>query len=471
MSLFFNRVDELSILEEEYSNKSSSLFVIYGRRRVGKTELVLKFIENKPAVYHLSQKFSIEKQAEDFLEKTCPQAGVYVPKINQWDQALKFITENLGARGKPVIVIDEVPYLIEGDGAATSALQSAWDLYLKDSNMMLILLGSSIGMMETEVLGYKSPLYGRRTGQLKLEPLKFRDTSLFFPGKDMDELVKIYGCVGGIPAYLLKFDSDRTFIENVDQRVLKRATFLYDEAIFLLKEELREPTNYELILEAISKGKSKMSLIADETGISVHNIPKYLRVLINLGLIVKEYPVCLKKNKGKRSASVYKVSDNFFSFWYRYVFPARSELETNRKAVIKKIENSYDAYLGHVFEHVCKQFLQDCNLRQALPFSFEKIGRQWGKIDRRPRGENTYEIDLTALNDEMKHILFVECKWQDLKLKDAKNILAQLKEKSGYVQWNNDERIEYFGIMARKINKKETLRSMGFIAFDLDDFN
>ena len=180
MSLFFNRVDELSILEEEYGNKSSSLFVIYGRRRVGKTELVLKFIKNKPAVYHLSQKFSIEKQAEDFLEKTCPQAGVYVPKINQWDQALKFITENLGARGKPVVVIDEVPYLIEGDVAATSALQSAWDLYLKDSNVMLILLGSSIGMMETEVLGYKSPLYGRRTGQLKLEPLKFRDTSLFF---------------------------------------------------------------------------------------------------------------------------------------------------------------------------------------------------------------------------------------------------------------------------------------------------
>ncbi|MBC2695464.1 MAG: ATP-binding protein [Desulfobacteraceae bacterium] len=120
----------------------------------------------------------------------------------------------------------------------------------------------------------------------------------------------------------------------MDKRVLKRATFIYDEAIFLLKEELREPTNYELILEAISKGKSKMSLIADETGIAVHNIQKYLRVLINLGFIAKEYPVCLKKNKGIRSASIYKVSDNLFSFWYRYVFPVRSELETNRKAVI-----------------------------------------------------------------------------------------------------------------------------------------
>ena len=242
MSIFIDRTEELEFLEAEYARDSSSLVVIYGRRRVGKTELVVRFATGRPSVYYLSQKLDIEHQVEDFLEKTAEQLRTYQPKITKWDTAIKFIAQQI--EGKPVIIIDEVPYLIEGSSAVMSAFQAAWDLYLKDTNVMLVLLGSSIGMMENEVLGYRSPLYGRRSGQIRVEPLKFRHVRYFFPKKDAEEIVRIYGCLGGVPAYLSKFDQELPFIDNVNKNILHRATFLYDEASFLLKEELREPGNY-----------------------------------------------------------------------------------------------------------------------------------------------------------------------------------------------------------------------------------
>ena len=469
MSLFINRKEELAFLESEYAKDSSSLVIIYGRRRVGKTELVLKFGMNKPSVYYLSQKFKLEQQVEDFLEKASEQLGIYQPKITKWDAALKFISQQI--KGKPVIIIDEVPYLIEGSNAAMSSFQAAWDLYLKDANVMVILLGSSIGMMENEVLGYKSPLYGRRTGQIKVEPLKFTHVAHFFPQKSAEEMVQTYGCLGGVPAYINKFDENLSFIDNVNKNILQRATFLYDEATFLLKEELRTPTNYELILEAISKGKSRVSEISDETGIPVQNLPKYLRVLINLGFITKEWPVILKKSRDIKTGSIYALSDNFMKFWYTYVYPARSILEINRDAAILRINTTYDQYLGHIFEDIAKQYIIDLNIAGKLPFAFERIGRQWGKISGKQKGINTYEIDVVALNDSdsSKKIMFVECKWQTLTANNVKRIFTDLKEKSKYVYWYNENRHEYFAVIAKKIENKSELKNDGMIVFDLDD--
>jgi len=471
MSLFINRTQELEFLESEYAKESSSLVIIYGRRRVGKTELVLKFGSGKPSVYYLSQKLDIEHQVEDFLEKTSEQLGIYQPKITKWDGALKFIAEQIKGKGKgkPVIIIDEVPYLIEGSSAAMSAFQAAWDLYLKDANVMVILLGSSIGMMENEVLAYKSPLYGRRSGQIKVEPLKFKHTTDFFPQKSAEEIVRIFGCLGGIPAYLNKFDEKLSFIDNVNKNILNRATFLYDEATFLLKEELREPTKYELILEAISNGKNRVSEISNKTGMPVNNIPKYLRVLIGLGFVTKEWPTTLKKTRDIRTGSIYAISDNFMKFWYTYVYPTRSILEINRDATVSKINDTYDRYLGHVFEDIVKQYLIDQNIANKLPITFERIGRQWGKVPEKKKGKNTYEIDIVALNESSNDILFVECKWRMLTSKNTRSIYNDLKEKSRHVYWNNEGRNEYFAVVAKKIEDKEGLRKDGIMVFDLDD--
>lgn len=468
MSLFVNRKDELEYLESEYIRKGASLIILYGRRRIGKTELVLKFLHNKKGVYYLSQKFKSERQVEDFLDKVCPQIGAYVPKITTWDMALKFISENI--KGKPVIIIDEFPYLIEGDSSTISSFQSAWDLYLKDLDIMVIILGSSIGLMETEVLGYKSPLYGRRTGQMKIEPLKFLNINRFFPKKGMIELAMIYGCLGGVPAYLNKFEEENKFPENIENKILKRATFLNDEAIFLLREELREPANYELILEAISKGKSRVSEIADETGMPIQNVPKYLRVLINLGFVKRLHPVVLKKNRDIKTNTIYEVSDNFLKFWYTFVYPAKSEIEINRSAVISKISENYGSYMGRIFEDISNQFLRELNGLNKLPFIFGKIGRVWGKIHRKEKGQNTYEIDLVAFDDSSDNMLFIECKWQELTLKEAESILDQLKEKSTYIYWKNEIRKDHFCIIAKAIDRKENLREKGYLAFDLEDF-
>lgn len=469
MSLFINRAEELKFLEAEYARDASSLVVIYGRRRVGKTELVLRFAAGKPSIYYLSQKMDLEHQVEDFLEKTAEQLGTYQPRITKWDAALKFILQQI--KGKPVIIIDEIPYLIEGSSAVMSAFQAAWDLYLKDANVMLVLLGSSIGMMENEVLGYRSPLYGRRSGQIRVEPLKFRHVRCFFPEKDAEEIVRIYGCLGGVPAYLQKFDQGLSFIDNVNKNILHRATFLYDEASFLLKEELREPGNYELILEAISRGKNRLSEIANETGIPAHNIPKYLRVLIGLGFLSKEWPVTFRKSREIKTGSIYALSDSFLRFWYTYVFPTRSMLEINREAVVSKIAGSYDHYLGHVFEEIVKQFFIDLNAAGKLPFAFERIGRQWGKVQGKPKNANAYEIDLVALNEDSREILFVECKWQTLTGRGAKKIVQDLKEKSEFVQWQSEERKEYFAVAAKKIENKAELKEKGIMALDLEDIS
>ena len=471
MSLFINRTEELDFLESEYAKDSSSLVIIYGRRRVGKTELALKFGAGKPSIYYLSQKLNLEHQVDDFLQKTSEQLGIYQPKITKWDMALKFIAGQMKEKGKPVIIIDEVPYLIEGSNAAMSAFQAAWDLYLKDANVMVILLGSSIGMMENEVLGVKSPLYGRRSGQIKVEPLKFNHIKHFFPQKSAEEMVQTYGCLGGVPAYLNKFDESLSFIDNVNKNILHRATFLYDETTFLLKEELREPTNYELILEAISKGKNRVFQISDETGMPVNNVPKYLRVLIGLGFVTREWPVTFKKTRDIRTGSIYSLSDNFIKFWYTYVYPTRSILEINREAIVSGIGNSYDRYLGHVFEDIVKQYFIDQNITGKLPFAFERIGRQWGKIHGRQKGTNAYEIDVVALNESSKDILFIECKWQVLEGNDTIRILNELKEKSTFVHWNNEDRMEYFAVVARKIKNKAELREDGIMAFDLDDIS
>jgi AAA+ ATPase superfamily predicted ATPase len=334
---------------------------------------------------------------------------------------------------------------------------------------MLILLGSSIGMMENEVLGYKSPLYGRRSGQIRVEPLRFRHVRHFFPRKDAEEIVRIYGCLGGVPAYLNKFDQSLPFMDNVDRNVLHRATFLYDEATFLLKEELRQPMNYELILEAISRGKNRVSEIANETGMGAHNVPKYLRVLIDLGFLSREWPVTLKKTRDIRTGSVYALSDNFLRFCYTYVFPTRSILEINRQATISGIAESYDRYLGHVFEEIARQYLIDLNTAGKLLFAFERIGRQWGKVRGKQKSDSAYEIDLVSLNDNSKEILFVECKWQTLTEKSANRILQDLKAKSGYVQWHNGERKEYFALVAKSIENKAGLKESGYLAFDLGD--
>jgi AAA+ ATPase superfamily predicted ATPase len=459
MSLFIDREAELGALEKFYGVEGAQLVIIWGRRRIGKTELVAQFVRDKPHFNYLAKKLPLAAQVKDFLKTFCEQTGEYVPDISEWVEGFKFVLGKSATRGKKfVITIDEFPYLIEGDMAVPSVFQAIWDGFLRKENVMLILLGSSVSMMETEVLGYKSPLYGRRSGQLKLEQFDFGKAREFFPRWPIEQAVCAYGILGGVPAYLAKFDPDKGLWVNVEQKILDRTELLYDEPQILLKEELREPTTYQIVLEAIAAGKGRVSEIANLTGIPFYNLPKYLRVLVNLGFVEKRYPVTAKRPRPRDT--FYALKDNFFNFWFRYVWPHRSEIETgNIATVLKKIKSDFGNYIGRfIFEQIALQFLAELNRKGKLPLRFTKAGRWWD------RGE---EIDIVALDEDKREATFIEVKWADLRGRECEKILNQLREKSGLVKWKRVK--ERFGIVARAIEDKGELRRSGYFVWDLED--
>lgn len=457
---FIDREKDLDFLERKYREATAQVIVLYGRRRVGKSCLIQKFIRDKRSVYYLASRTVSDIQISDFMAIAARELGDdRISDLRKdWETLFKYLAES---QNRIVVAIDEFPYLIESDRAVTSIFQRIIDLYLVNSNMLLILCGSSVGMMETEVLGHRSPLYGRRTGQWRLEPMRFRNIAEFLPGYSREELVNAYAAVGGIPFYINKFDDSLDVFENILEKILMKGEILNEEAEFLLREELREPKTYFSILRAISFGNTKFSGIMNYTGLDKNSMTRYLDILRTLGFVRRDVPVT-EKSPEKSKKGLYYIEDNYLNFWFRFVFPHKSEMEEDPAEVLETlIKPYYNRFVSNSFEDISKQFLQDLNREKRLPCRFMRIGRWWHR-DR--------EIDIAALNDETMDILLVECKWQELTKNDAGRILSKLMEKSRHVQWHNDDRVEYYGIIAKQITGKEELRSNGFIAFDLEDF-
>ena len=444
-----NRESETEILEK-FDKERPSLFILYGRRRIGKTELVTHFSKNKKALYFLADQRSVAdnlKELQKIMAKSLDDSLFEKANIKDWVELFEEFSKK--ADPKTVIIIDEFPYLISSDKAIPSIFQKIWDLNLSKRGFFMILLGSSISMMEDQVLNYRSPLYGRRSGQLKLGPLKFRHMKEFLPGYSQENLVNAYSATDGIPLYILKFDNKKTFIENLKENVFKKDQFLYQESEILLKEEFREIGNYSSILKSISFGRNRFGEIAGFTGLDKTLISKYLENLTKVHIIRKEFPVT--ETKEVRN-SHYVFEDNFFNFWFRFVYPNKSLIEEGRQEdLINSIKDSLKQHTSFVFEKVCKEFLWE-----RPPVSFLKIGRWWNKDK---------EIDLVGINEQTKEIIFVECKWQD-KISPNK-ILEGLKEKAKFVEWNNTKRKEYYCVMAKSFSSKPKYENT--FLFDLDD--
>ncbi len=455
---FINRKDELAFLNERFKSDSAELLIIYGRRRIGKTELLLQFAKDKPHLYFLASETSERDNLQEIFKRLYELFKDDVLALEKtWDNLFKYLAK----KNRLIIIIDEFPYLISQNKAIPSLFQRGWDIYLKDSKIFMVLTGSSVGMMEEHTLLYKAPLYGRRTGQWKVEPFKFEELAKFFPHYALEDIIRVYGALDSIPAYLAKFDPQSDFWKNIKENNLKKGSFLYDETDFLLKQELREPKVYKNILKAIALSSTKFSEILNFTGMDKSNLFAYLDVLESLNITEKRIPI-LDKPKSKKGR--YFIKDNFFKFWFRYVLPNLSSLEEgNVDIVLKKIRDDYDNYVGRsVFEHICMDFLWQ--IANKLPFNPEKIGGQWGTTTKEKK-TTSYEIDIVALNDQTKEILFCECKWQDKV--NAKKILEELKEKVKYVQWHNDKRKEYYMIFAKSF--KEKIKEKNLMLFDLKD--
>ncbi len=446
---FIDREPELRALEELYAQDRAHLVLIYGRRRIGKTELVKQFIKGRQSFYFLARKEPMELELDRLLRSFNRKFNVFIEARN-----LEEFFEEVRKFRKLIFVIDEFPYWVEENKSIPSTFQYIWDEILMDSRIVLILMGSSISTMES-LMSYKNPLYGRRTAQIKLSTLRFFHLREAFPRYSWEDLVKVYGTIDGIPAYLQYFGDSMSVEENIERNFYSRVSILYEDAERLLKDELREPVTYLNILRAINEGKTKLTEIANETKVAVTNLPKYLKTLETLDLVYKEFPVTVRQRK---RFGVYRVKDFYYRFWLRFVYPYRDDIEIGAIS-FDDLRRDFNVYLGEVFERVAREFLITLNAEGRLPFRFTKIGRWWDK------GE---EIDLVAVNSLTNEAGFFEAKWKELSRREALRVLRKLKEKSEMVNITGEKR--HHGLIARHVEGKEKLRGEGYLVFDMGDF-
>lgn len=426
--MFIGREFELSNLNKLYMKNDFQFVVMYGRRRVGKTTLINAFCKDKPTIFYVAEEHNDKMSLQSFSEKILDYFDMkdFISTFESWEKAFMFLAKQ-AKDNQLVLVIDEFPYVAASNKTIPSLLQNLIDHHLKDTKLFFIICGSSMSFMEKEVLSYKSPLYGRRTAQFRIEPFNFYESSKFFSNYSTEDKVKAYGILGGIPQYLLKFSDKISVDENIKNELLNKSSYLYEEPKNLLKQELREPATYNSIIEAIAKGSSKLNEIATKIGEDSDKCAKYIKTLLELRIVAKETPIGEKENSRK---SIYKIEDNLFKFWYKFIFDNTSLIEQQLTDYVydKKINPELNTYLGLIFEDICSHYLIEKNKKLELPFVFEKIGRWWGT---NPLKHQQEEIDILAA--DKTNALFCECKWRN-ELLDV-DVINSLIEKSSILNY------------------------------------
>ncbi len=451
ISRFIDRIEELSLLEEEWKKKNGRLIIVYGRRRIDKTKLLTEFVSGKKGVFYIAEDTSPRIQINGLKEKIAEFMGDNLLKtleIKDWDQLFGYLAKNSPSE-RFYLLIDEFSYLVKSDKRILSVLQKYWDTSFSASNICILLSGSMLGLMSEMVLSYASPLYGRRSRDILLEGLSFRYSKEFF-NMPLQQALEMYMIIGGVPEYLLKASEYTNLSDFVQKEFFNKYGYFYREPYFIISQEFKELKTYFSILNAIAYGNTKPVEIASFTGMNAREIYPYLENLIRLGFIERQVSIIGNPKKG-----IYLIKDHIFDFWFNFVFKYREEIE--RGVFNLKNKNEWiSSFFGKKFEtFVLNEFIFN-----LLP-AHQEIGKWWHKDE---------EIDVVALNDEKKEIVFIECKWSRLGAREALKILTELKRKATLVKWNNSERKEYYGIIAKTIEEKKDLREKGYLAFDLGDF-
>ena len=412
--MFVGREEELGVFERLYRKGGFQMVVLYGRRRIGKTTLLDKFSEGKPTLYFTAQVKSAALNLRAF-SRTVYQffdLPVATGAFESWSDAFSFVVNRAKSVPKPILfVFDEFPYAAESDPSLPSTLQIAIDHEFKDTNLLLVLSGSNEGFMEGKVLGRKSPLYGRRTAQIKLQPFDYLDAARMMPAKSDEERIEYYATFGGTPYYLSQIDPDASFEENVELQFFNKAGLLYEEPMMLLRQELREPANYNSVMSAVAGGATSPKEIAESAGIEQNSIGKYLKTLEGLDLIERSVP--FGDNPEKSRKSMYSVHDPFFAYWYRFVSRSVGAIESGAGHAVAQrtaFGEAFSAYVGKRFEAVCLQWLIRRNRQGSLPFLASSFGRWWGTD---PAAHEQTDIDVIAADKPSKSILLGECKWRE----------------------------------------------------------
>lgn len=420
--MFIGREKELNALEKLYISNKFEFVVIYGRRRVGKTALINKFLDDKKAIYFMGVESNTKQNLENFSKSIIEyDSGIETEtSFLSFQAALEYVFK-LSQKERLILTIDEFPYVARSSKSLSSTLQLLIDKYKDSSKLMLILCGSSISYMEDHVLAYKAPLYGRRTAQMKIMPFDFEETCHYFKKFSNEEKALIYGIVGGTPQYLMQMDDTLSVEDNIKNTFLNPISFLYEEPINLLKQEVREPAIYTAIITAIAKGASRMSEISNQINENTNVCSAYIKTLMNLGIIQKETPYGEKASH----KAIYSIEDNMFRFWYRFVLENNSIIARGATDLVyKRIEPKLSDYMGKIFEDICKQYLWKQLLTNKCPVEFTSLGRWWGND---PIEKCQTEIDIMGEQDK-NTVLFAECKWTNEKVNQS--VLETLVKRS-----------------------------------------
>ena len=408
--MFIGREREVAALDRLYESNKFEFAVIYGRRRVGKTALINHFIDNKEAIYFMGVESNEKKNLENFSKSIIEYSSGIEAETSflSFQAALEYVFK-LAEKKRLILAIDEYPYVARSSKSLASTLQLLIDKYKDTSKLMLILCGSSMSYMEDEVLAYKSPLYGRRTAQMKIFPFSFDEACRYLKNYSDEDKALAYGIVGGTPQYLLQIDDRLSIEDNIKNTYLNPISFLYEEPTNLLKQEVREPAIYTAIITAIAVGASRMSDISNKVGEDSNICANYLKSLINLGIVKKETPYGEKTSR----KSIYSIEDNMFRFWYRFVPNNNSVIMRGAADIVyRRIEPQLSEYMGAVFEEICKQYLWKLLLNGNSPVEFSELGRWWGND---PIEKKQTEIDIMGEQDKQT-ALFGECKWTNEKV-------------------------------------------------------
>lgn len=404
---FIGRKNELEKLNSEYKN-SSSFVVVYGRRRIGKTTLIKEFIKDKLSFYFLATEELEAQSMKRFagvIARTTENNLLEKANFSDWIDLFRLVAEYKPEQ-KKILVIDEFPYLVKTNPAFTSILQNAWDEILKDKNIMLILSGSLLGMMQKHALSYESPLYGRRTAQIRLATLSF--TEIYEPQRlSFEQAVEQYSVTGGVPKYLELFQDESDLLSKIKENILSKNSFLYEEPNFLLKSESMTAVNYFSIIKAIADGNHKLGKIAGVLQQETSALTPYLSTLSELGFIEKRVPVT-EKNPEKSRKGLYFISDNFIRFWFRYIYPYKGELELdNIQIVLDELKKDFiENFVAFTYEDVCKNIFTNLCKSKKISFCTSRIGSYWLN----DLNSDT-EIDIMAVDQQNKQLFVGECKY------------------------------------------------------------
>ena len=425
-----DRDAELNWLLSHLTRSDRQLLVLYGRRRVGKTTLVTTALDtlDGETIYYLCDQRGPATNATQFATRCAEALDDVAPAVDGFADAFRYLTARID--GRCVVALDEFSYLVAADETVPSVFQTIVDDILADTEISLVLLGSSISMMEEGVLSYESPLYGRRTGQWELVPLQFADVRAFFPEWDIETQIEAYSVLGGVPAYLEQFEPAQPLAANIETHILSKGEFLYEEPEFLLRQELREPATYMAILEAVAAGATRVSEIANEIGKDASGLSRYLQNLSKLELVEQETPVTDPDSRG-----VYRITDEFLRFWFRFVAPNRGALEQGRTAPVREsILDALPTHTSGTFETVCRQAVRTA----SFPAPCDRVGRWW---------YDGAEIDVVGLDPGTETLLLGECKWTTTAV--GTDLLDKLERLAADVRWRTGSRTVEYALFSR----------------------